>query len=216
MNARAIVEKLATPRWSPRAYKATLGAIILVAIAVPIALVAGPFSEFLNGMAAQPKGKAQMTYGRTHDAKGFGWPVERKPVEGTVPRGYQPYAYQATGIDPKHADAVGKVHANPLPVTVENMKRGQKMYAVNCAMCHGARGHGDGPVVGSNRFPPPPSFHSDRARSMADGAMFHVITKGTRIMPSAADKLDPTERWQVILFLRALQRSENPKGGARR
>ena len=84
MSKQVIIDKLLNcyPRWSPTMYKLTLGALVVLAIALPLGMVALPFVEFFNGMAAQPKGKAQATYGRTY---GGDWLVEREPVEGTIP-----------------------------------------------------------------------------------------------------------------------------------
>ncbi len=207
------VEKLGAvaPRWSPGGFKAAAAGLFLLAFAVPIAIVALPFLEFFNDMAAQPKGKAQMTYGRVHDPAGEGWPVERPPVAGTLPRGHAPYPFAAAGNKLEDARAVGAQWRNPLPVTVANMRRGQTLYARFCFACHGARGDGDGPVVGPNRFPSPPSLHTDQARGYADGTIFHLLTKGVNKMPSYAPQLTPEERWQTILFVRAQQRAMNPR-----
>jgi hypothetical protein len=198
------------PKWSPTMFKATLVGMIAMAFVVPLGLVAVPFIEFLNGMAAQPKGKAQMTFGRTYDPAGFGWRVERRPVPGTLPRGYFPYEFDHLGNTTEESKLVGESLGNPLDVTVESMKKGQELYGIFCVPCHGAQGHGDGPVIGPDRFPAPPSLHTDQARDYRDGTIYHILTKGQNKMPSYAPLLEPTERWQVILYLRALQRAENP------
>ncbi len=73
MSFASIPERLAAfrPSWSPSIYKASLISMVALAFIIPIAIVAMPFNEFLNGMAAQPKGKAQMTFGRTADNRSF-------------------------------------------------------------------------------------------------------------------------------------------------
>lgn len=215
---RLLVERLQKfqPRWSPALFKGGLIGMVALAFLVPLALVALPFIEFLNGMAAQPKGKAQMTFGRTHDPDGFGWMVERAPVPGTLPRGHFPYEFEGEGNTPEEAKRVGELLGNPLEVTVAGMRRGEALYKVFCTPCHGSRGDGDGPVIGPDRFPAPPSLHTDQARQYRDGTIYHILTKGMNKMPSYAAQLEPTERWQVILFLRALQRAENPSEEDRR
>jgi len=75
----------------------------------------------------------------------------------------------------------------------------------------GRLGQGDGPVIGPDRFGAPPSLHTKQAREYADGTIFHITTKGLEKMPGYAEQLTPGERWQVIQYLRALQRSMNPK-----
>jgi mono/diheme cytochrome c family protein len=93
------------------------------------------------------------------------------------------------------------------------MRRGQQLYKSFCLPCHGAKGEGDGPVTGPNRFTTPPSLNSDQARGYADGTLFHILAKGTEKMPSYAPQMTPEERWQAILYVRALQRAMSPKPG---
>ena len=84
MIPRTLIARLQNvyPRWSLPMYKATLVGFLLLAIFIPLGLVAIPFIEFFNGMAAQPKGKAQMTYGRRFGEELL---VERPPPAGTMP-----------------------------------------------------------------------------------------------------------------------------------
>ncbi len=196
------------PRWSPTMYKLTLGGAVVLAIAVPLGLVAVPFIEFFNGMAAQPKGKPQMTYGRTYGAELL---VEHLPVEDTVPRGYSPYLYDHLPNTIEAAKEVGEKLANPVEVTMESLRRGQGVFDVYCMVCHGSRGEGDGTVIGPGRFPAPPSLHTKQATEYKDGTIYHIVTKGLGKMPSYTDKLDSDARWMVVRYLRALQRSMAPK-----
>lgn len=199
------------PAFSPRLFRFFLAGMLVAAVVVPLALAAMPFIEFFNDMAAQPKGKTQMTYGRLYGAPLV---VERAPVPGTVPRDWYPYAFADLGNDVKVARAIGERNPNPVPVTLENLQRGQKLYNIYCIACHGERGLGDGPVTAvtkPGRFPPPPSLHTENARTYKDGSIYHIVTMGMGKMPSYADKLDPEDRWKVIHYVRALQRSMNPK-----
>ena len=210
MKFDALYDRLSRefPRWSPMLYKAMLVSFFALAFIVPLGMVALPFVEFFNGMAAQPKGKTQMTYGRVRGEESL---VGRLPVEGTVPRGYRtpPFADKANTIE--DAKVVGIESDNPLPRTMDNFRAGQDLYNVYCIVCHGKEGHGDGPVTGPDRFPAPPSLHTEQARGYRDGTIWHVIGKGTEKMPGYADKLDPHDRWKVVHYLRALQRAMNPK-----
>jgi mono/diheme cytochrome c family protein len=198
------------PRFSPRIYKATLVGLILLALAVPLVIVGLPFIEFLNGMAAQPKGKTQMAYGRIFRKELM---VDRAPVPGSVPRGYRALELGTKGNTIEDAKAVGAKLTNPVPLTMENLRRGQDRYSIFCIACHGEMAEGNGPVTGPNRFPAPPSLHTDQARGYSDGTVFHVITKGLGKMPAYADKLEPQDRWRVIHYVRALQRAMNPRPG---
>jgi mono/diheme cytochrome c family protein len=210
MIPQKVVDKLLDcyPRWSPTMYKLTLGAFVVLALVIPLALVALPFVEFFNGMAAQPKGKAQMTVGRTY---GEDLIVERRPAGGTIPRSHYPYPFDHLGNTIEEAREAGEGLVNPVPLTMEHLTRGQALYDVNCIVCHGRRGEGDGSVIGPERFPAPPSLHTKQAQGYRDGTLFHITTKGLGKMPSYAEKLAPEERWKIVHYLRALQRSMDPK-----
>ena len=212
MSRATLIDKLlgCYPQWSPTAYKMTLGAVLGCAIALPLAMVALPFIEFFNGMAAQPKGKAQMTYGRTYGAELI---VERAPVAGTIPRDFYPYAFDHLANTIEAAMEVGKRLENPVPLTMDALREGQELFNVYCAVCHGVRGEGDGSVTGPRRFPAPPSLHTKQAIAYKDGSFYHIMTKGLGKMPSYADKLSPGQRWMVAHYVRALQRSMAPKPG---
>lgn len=97
----------------------------------------------------------------------------------------------------------------PAAVTLDAklMARGQERYAIYCAPCHGALGDGNGVV--KKYGVAAVTFHDDRLRQMAEGQIFDVITNGSpsKLMLSYADKLEPEDRWAVIAYVRALQRS---------
>jgi len=59
-------------------------------------------------------------------------------------------------------------------------------------------------------YPIPKSLHSEDMLRWKDGHLFHVITKGQGVMPSYAQQIQPEDRWAVILYVRALQRAQNP------
>ncbi len=126
----------------------------------------------------------------------------RMPVKGTVPRNYVPYAYAK---DPERA---GRELKNPLRKTGDTLVRGQALYNTYCIVCHGVAGEGDGTVV--PKFPRPPSLQSDKVRGWSDGRIYHVISVGQNLMPSYASQIATADRWAVIHYIRALQRSKHP------
>ena len=127
------------------------------------------------------------------------------PIPGTIARGEQPLYYNAT---PEDAIRAGEELHNPCSATDEAaLARGAKVFAVYCAPCHGGAGRGDG-LVAQRGFPPPPSFHADRALTMKDGQMFHVVTYGFGNMPADAVQVSREDRWKAILHIRDLQRKE--------
>lgn len=201
-----------SPKWRPGWFKATLVAMPVLAIAIPLALLAMPYLEWFNDMAVQPKGKAQGRYGLWTGERDI---VQRPPVEGTVPmEGYA--AYRIDDEDPeKAAKRAGEELTNPVPVSQEVLELGRKWFETLCIVCHGPEAEGNGKIVGPDLFPAPPSLHTATARAFPDGRIFHVITKGQNKMPSYADVLDPQERWSVVHYVRVLQRAmEKAQSGA--
>jgi mono/diheme cytochrome c family protein len=198
-----------SPRWRPMRFKATLVALVASAVALPLALLAIPYLEIFNEMAVQPKAKAQSYYGWFSDRSLV---AERPPVEGTLPMSYFPYKIE--GNDEASAKKAAETLENPLEPTLDALKRGQKLFNTFCIVCHGEKGEGNGPIVGPNLYPAPPSLHTAQARGFPDGRIFHVISRGQNKMPPYNDKLEPMERWAVVHYVRALQRTmaADPKG----
>ena len=122
------------------------------------------------------------------------------PPVGTASMEQAPFPY-APG--PDEAKRAGRELRNPLAATTANVQRGRKVYEAICIVCHGPQGQGDGPIIG--RFPNPPSLLADRAKALADGQVFHIVTRGQGIMPSHAAQVLPDDRWRVILYLRQIQ-----------
>jgi mono/diheme cytochrome c family protein len=86
---------------------------------------------------------------------------------------------------------------------------GQQKFITFCSPCHGYLAKGDSRLRG--QFPNPPSLHSEKVRNYQDGDIYHIITEGQNTMPSYAKQITREERWAIILYLRALQRSQNAK-----
>jgi mono/diheme cytochrome c family protein len=121
------------------------------------------------------------------------------PPEGAIPQGYAPYHY---GPGPEEATAAGGVH-NPLTATEVDLARGRVVFDTFCAVCHGATGAGDGPVVPP--FPNPPALTSDHSIGLSDGRIYHVITRGQGFMPAYATQVHAADRWRAVLYVRSLQ-----------
>jgi len=127
----------------------------------------------------------------------------QRPVEGVVVRGALPFRY---GAGPEQAQRAGRELANPFALEdAAAVERGRVVFNIYCAVCHGADGQGLGPAVLRGVLPPP-SFMADRARTIADGEMFHIVTRGQGNMPSYAFQIEAEDRWKAILQVRTLQR----------
>jgi hypothetical protein len=96
----------------------------------------------------------------------------------------------------------------PVHVTPQLLERGQERFNIYCSPCHSRIGDGQGIMV-TRGYTPPPTFHSDRLRQIADGHIFDVITNGIRTMPSYSDQIGAGDRWAIVMYVRALQRSQH-------
>lgn len=129
----------------------------------------------------------------------------RLPVDGTVARG----KLRDDDVFFKGMNSKGEfVPEMPVEITVQLLNRGEERYNIYCSPCHSRLGDGRGIMV-SRGYVPPPSFHDDRIRQMPDGQIFDVITHGVRNMPGYRYQIPPEDRWAIVAFLRALQRSHN-------
>lgn len=126
--------------------------------------------------------------------------TEQMPVVGTIPRGFLPFKY---GPGPDEAIRAGNELKNPFEAAEENLARGQQVFNNYCAVCHGPKGAGDGPLI--PKYPNPPAYNTGKSKALADGNMFHVITLGRNNMPSHASQVSADDRWKVVLYIRKLQ-----------
>lgn len=179
-----------------------------------------PPIEVFPDMDHQPKVKAQVPSEFYADGV-----AARLPVPGTVPLGYEvpkedgqrgtsPYRKIefSTGDDYENTGKMGDHWGTGFPkeVTMEMMTRGQERYAIFCAVCHGATGAGNGMAqkFGVNTVQ---SLLQERLRLISDGEMFDTITHGKNTMLGYGDRIPVPDRWAIIAYVRALQKSQ---GGA--
>jgi len=94
----------------------------------------------------------------------------------------------------------------PVPVTSELMQRGRERYTIHCRLCHGAAGDGKG-VTAKYQMVGMASFHDKRLVLMPDGEIFNTITHGKNLMGAYGPNVDVADRWAIIAYVRALQRS---------
>lgn len=100
--------------------------------------------------------------------------------------------------------------AIPYPVTMQLLQRGQERFQIYCEPCHSPLGDGDG-MVARRGFPHPPSYHIERLRAAPDRHFYDVITNGYGIMYSYGDRVTPEDRWAIVAYIRALQRSQGAR-----
>jgi mono/diheme cytochrome c family protein len=129
------------------------------------------------------------------------------PVNGTVARGDAlSYYLSADSAGLSRAEALANPFAgdrNPV-----QLKEAERLYLINCGICHGPKLDGNGPLFngGNGAYPAAPRTLMDaQAKAWGDGHYFHVITYGIRQMGSYASQLRPEQRWWVINYIRSVQ-----------
>lgn len=91
---------------------------------------------------------------------------------------------------------------------------GKHLFTVNCAICHGEKGDGQGHLVQINKFPPPPSYLTEPLLSLPEGKRYHTVMYGKGMMGSYASQLDNRERWLVLSYVKSLQDASRPDASA--
>jgi len=130
----------------------------------------------------------------------------RQPVPGTVAQGQLRDSVEYYTGKNERGELVKSLPLQVM-ITMPVLKRGQERYNIFCSPCHGRVGDGKGIMV-SRGYVPPPSFHVDRLRDIPDGHIFDVITNGVRNMPAYRYQIPVDDRWAIVAYFRALQRSQ--------
>lgn len=195
----------------PRTLKYALVILAVLAL-LPLALVVrarvtsstSPRVHLIFDMDNQPKFKAQAANPLFADGRAM-----RLPVPGTVARGSLLPPEVVTG---RKQDQWLEVI--PLPVNRTLLLRGQERYNIFCSPCHGYSGYGNGVVqrraerLEEGTWTPVASFHTETARARPAGYIYNAITNGVRTMPPYGAQIPVEDRWAIVAYVKALQRSQ--------
>lgn len=92
----------------------------------------------------------------------------------------------------------------PTPFDVAAEERGRVLFSRRCTPCHGPDAKGDGPV--SAKFPPAPNLRYASICARSDGFLYGTLTAGGKAMPPVREGTSSRDRWDLVAFVRALQR----------
>jgi mono/diheme cytochrome c family protein len=216
------------------------GIILLVLALIPPAVIAWARAtpsgktriHIIQDMDAQMKVKAQQA-GPLHPERPAGDASSlmfrdrrgmRPPVTGAVARGEL--------ADDEHYvnGVIGEGWATTFPartpVTMEFLQRGRERYDIYCALCHGLAGYGDGivheramelvsnPLIGNGTtWVQPKSLHDPAVRDQPVGQVYNTIANGIRNMAAYGPQIPVEDRWAIVAYVEALQRSQNAREG---
>ena len=178
-----------------------------------------PPIEIFPDMDHQPKYQPQHASSFFADGS-----AARKPVAGTIPMGYNvPGAFlQATARNATFKPAgftnqpdyfntgtMGDSFGEGIPteVTEQFVKRGQERFNIHCTVCHGKVGTGNG-IVSNYGLVAVANLQVDPFKSMPDGQYFYTITNGKGNMGAYGPNIAVEDRWAIVAYIRALQRSQ--------
>lgn len=125
------------------------------------------------------------------------------PVEGTIRRGDlfpYPLANDSTGY---RLSAQIKDPLPPLDST--DLHEAQRLFNINCAICHGEKMNAQGPLATGGKVPAVANLTLSQYVKMPVGTMFHSVTYGKGNMGSYASQLTRKQRWMVIQYVKKTQ-----------
>lgn len=134
-------------------------------------------------------------------------------VKGTIPRGFEPFAYSSSTEDYLKA---GSSLSNPLTLNTKVLAEGKELYGIFCSHCHGDKGMGNGsinhPVYGAV-----PSYSDNigprrsgaTMSELKDGHIYHTIMYGLNAMGPHSSQITQEERWKIVHYVHELQKGSN-------
>lgn len=156
--------------------------------------------------------RAYETYADHSNLDAQGVFYNNQPVEGTVARG-EDYVYHIAkdNVGDTVNYMLSKQTVNPI-FSMDSIQHteAERLYLINCAICHGKKLDGNGPLYkdGAGPYPAKPanlSGSDSKYASMPDGQMFYSVTYGKNLMGSYASQVSPHQRWMIIRYIKDYQ-----------
>ena len=183
--------------------------IKLIVALISVAILATVFESCDNNREPGKIYMPDMTYSRAfeaytaNDLKKENINYIPYPVEGTVRRGdLFPYTLPNDSNGYKMSAEV----KDPLPpLDTIQMAEAQRLFNINCAICHGPKMDAQGPLSTGGKIPAVANLTLAQYVKMPEGTMFHVATYGKNNMGSYASQLSRKQRWMVVQYIKSTQ-----------
>ena len=195
----------------------TLIAVVLVAAACSD-IKRTPGTVYMPDMAYS---RAYETYASTANLDSLNIHYDKKPVKGTIKRGdVMPFLLEVDPAGDSTNYIASKQIANPMPaLSADQMVEAERLYLVNCGICHGTKLDGNGPLYNGGNGPYAAAPKNLITLDMPDGQMMFSITHGKGQMGPYASQLNTQQRWMVVHYIRNKQGKGTPvqsagEGGA--
>jgi hypothetical protein len=134
-----------------------------------------------------------------------------RTVSGTIARGEDlPFHIPMDAPGDTTNYTASKAVKNPVvSLTDIERKEAERLYLINCGICHGANLKGNGPLYkdGAGPYPAKPASLVGDAKyeAMPEGQMFYSLAYGKNLMGSYASQLSRKQRWMVIKYIKDKQ-----------
>ncbi len=152
--------------------------------------------------------RAVETYTDPRELQAEGINYTALPVEGTVSRSDEAIYLMVKDTTGLHAASANL--KNPLPPLDEvQLAEADRLYMINCGICHGAKLDGNGPLFKDGSGPyssKPANLATDpNIKALPVGTIFHVETYGKNMMGSYASQLSNKQRWMIAAYIKSKQ-----------
>jgi mono/diheme cytochrome c family protein len=128
------------------------------------------------------------------------------PPNGTVKRGELfPTSLPNDTTGTYSASAALKNPYDTIALSKAEMAEAGRLFNINCGICHGAKGAGDGPISSAGHIGGVANLTLPNYVAMKDGTMFHSISYGKNLMGGYASQVTRAQRWMIIKYIRTLQ-----------
>jgi mono/diheme cytochrome c family protein len=140
---------------------------------------------------------------------GIAWGQDKQPKQGSQQtQATAPSTEASPAATVPHQfvfTAEQKALKNPEKFTEESVEKGKKLFATQCAMCHGKTGNGKGDLAEVMHINPPDFTKPEALSARTDGELFTIINVGSPSMPGEEKRLKTNQAWDLVDFLRSLE-----------
>ena len=155
--------------------------------------------------------RAYETYADHSNLAEAGIFYNNQPVAGTMARGEElPFHLTKDAPGDSTNYVASKLVKNPIDsLSAAEFKETERLYLINCGVCHGPKLNGNGPLYKDGNGPyaaKPATLVGDaKYEAMPEGQMFYSVAYGKNMMGSYASQLSRKQRWMVIKYIKLKQ-----------
>ena len=97
---------------------------------------------------------------------------------------------------------------NPVKSSPESLARAKKWWTLDCAMCHGANGNGQGDTAKEMKLKLVDFTDPKTLKDRTDGEVYYIIKNGHNDMPAEGPRIKTEEGWDLVNYVRSLAKGK--------